>query len=219
MRVWVFMCRRWVYGGREHLDLPLAQRSHVRSLCCARGARLSHARACVAARASDGGGVYQTDLRESCTVESVARGVAHAHASARAHARTRAHTLHRQSLRSGPPEGSGPPLSAAGKLVPVWQASRPSALHAAWQVGPASAAPVSIRRPHSRVPRLGTRLDGLRLGGVAVCSSPLSSWRCSGVPTNCPGCTKWAWFTDNIWTRYGMTQSCQWWGSQIITAW
>ena len=34
--------------GREHHDLPLAQRSHVRSLCCARGARLSHARACVA---------------------------------------------------------------------------------------------------------------------------------------------------------------------------
>ena len=45
-----------------------------------------------------------------------------------------------------------------------------------WQVGPlasaprcaCSAAPVSIRRPRSRVPRFGTRLCGSKLGGVAV---------------------------------------------------
>ena len=44
-----------------------------------------------------------------------------------------------------------------------------------------SAAPVSTCRPRSRVPRLGTRLGGLRSGGVAVSASPLSSWRCSGT--------------------------------------
>ena len=125
-RVWVCICAG---GGRimGHHDLPLAQRSHVRSLCCARGARLSHARACVACEGIPG--VHQTDPRESCTVRRRSRGTrtpharAHAHARQHTHAHAHAHahaqhTLHRQALSCGPRlrVASAPPfafLSAA----------------------------------------------------------------------------------------------------------
>ena len=68
------------------------------------------------------------------------------------------------------------PCTAALQLPPFGKSAFASAPRCA-----CSAAPVSTCRPCSRVPRLGTRLGGLRLGGVAVSASPLSSWRCSGT--------------------------------------
>ena len=68
-----------------------------------------------------------------------------------------------------------------------------------WQVGPGfsaphcacSAAPVSIRRQRSRVPRLGTRLGGFRLAvlhGVFVPTVQLALFRYrSDSEKKCPG--------------------------------
>ena len=81
-------------------------------------------------------------------------------------------------------------------------------LHAA-----CSAAPVSIRRPRSRVPRLGTRLGGLRLA-VLRCVRPHCRAGVVPVPFRQRGkiaqvVLAMTWFTDNYITRYGMTQSYQ----------
>ena len=184
-RVWVFMCRRWVYGGREHLDLPLAQRSHVRSLCCARGARLSHARACVAARASDGGGVYQTDLRESCTVESVARGAAHAtrelhgrERRSRGRACTRKRTRTRTHTRT----------HLASAIAQVWATRRVGAASfCRWQTCPRLAGKSALRPPRCLASRPCLRCS--RLDPAAAFARPAARnatrWpqvrRCCGV--------------------------------------
>ena len=93
-------CWRRVYLG---CNLPLAQRSHVCSLCCARGVRLSHARAsgdcclCTQRRACGNGRgrVHQADLRslrESCTMRRCSQGRACTCTRTRTRTRTRART-------------------------------------------------------------------------------------------------------------------------------
>ena len=85
--------------------------------------------------------------------------------------------------------GGATSLGGCSSIIPIHKGAKPPQLppfgKSAFASAPrcaCSAAPVSTCRPRSRVPRLGTRLGGLRFGGVAVSASPLSSWRCSGAP-------------------------------------
>jgi hypothetical protein len=98
-------CRRQVYLG---VASSRSQRSHVCSLCCARGVRLSHARAsgdclCTQRRACGNGRgrVHQADLRslrESCTVRRCSRG--RACTCTRTRTRTRIRTRTRTRTRT-----------------------------------------------------------------------------------------------------------------------
>ena len=98
--------------------------------------------------------------------------------------------------------------SSCSFSVPFGKSALRLPLHAA-----CSAAPVSIRRPRSRVPRLGTRLGGLRLA-VLRCVRPHCRAGVVPVPFRQRGkiaqvVLAMTWFTDNYITRYGMTQSYQ----------
>jgi hypothetical protein len=103
-------CRRRVYLG---VASSRSQRSHVCSLCCARGVRLRGRMGCLCSQrracSNGGGGVYQTDLRTPISPRELhgcggARGAAHAHARARTHAHAhvgaRAHARARARARA-----------------------------------------------------------------------------------------------------------------------